>query len=333
MDFAYIPLLIKTLTTFFFLVNSAEPTDIELKSPVDNPSNELADGDDEMAVDSLPNNATNMHRDATTTADTDIDLSTIMIHTDLDVAHLDSDETNQHHDDLDHLPQQRFNQPPIGIWLIGPLITKLQVSCQLKVLEHASKTLQDIGKAFWTAKTRGDKESQAIKNITAWNQQPFFSLLMSFLKCKELNSEKEISKERALLNSLFNGLGEFVSYYGKEEKTMSEDPRIKQIMMETLHIRLSLVGSMFDFILKNQSDFTNWAWLFVQLVYSGVIDPDNDQLLFTTVIDMLVVLIHHIITLEPNLENNKHYQTIVKRISKETKDFSEVLNRDACFFF
>ena len=36
---------------------------------------------------------------------------------------------------------------------------------------------------------------------------------------------------------------------GKEDKILSEDPRLKQIMLETLHVRLSLVGSMFDFIL------------------------------------------------------------------------------------
>ena len=50
---------------------------------------------------------------------------------------------------------------------------------------------------------------------------------------------------------------------------------------------------------KNSDDFINCAWLFVQLIYSGVVDPDNDQLIFTMIIDMLVVLIHHIITLEP----------------------------------
>lgn len=208
----------------------------------------------------------------------------ILVNTDLD-HNIDQDELDHNYDELDSYSSSQPHQTqPIGIWLIGPLITKLQVSCQLKVLEHASKTLQEIGRAFWTAKNRVEKEAHAIKNITAWNQQPFFSLLMSFLKSKELNSDKEITKERALLNSLFNGLGEFVNYYGKEEKNMSEDPRIKQIMMETLHIRLSLVGSMFDFILKNHSDFINWAWLFVQLIYSGVIDPDNDQLLFTMVI-------------------------------------------------
>ena len=156
-------------------------------------------------------------------------------------------------------------------------------------------------------------------------------------------------------------------------------------MLETLHIRLSLVGSMFDFILvsdvfssinkvpyphdffmhvlrlymermhqkkehalwskrlrylvylkqnwklfrKNSADFINWTWLLVQLIYSGVVEPENDQLLFTMVSDMLIVLIHHIIALEPNLDNNRHYQAIIKKISKETKDFSDVPNTKA----
>jgi hypothetical protein len=80
---------------------------------------------------------------------------------------------------------------------------------------------------------------------------------------------------------------------------------------------------------KNSNDFINWAWLFVQLIYLGVVDPDNHQMLFTMIVDMLYVLIHHIITLEPNLDNNRHYQAIIKRISKETKDFSEVPNTKA----
>ena len=67
----------------------------------------------------------------------------------------------------------------------------------------------------------------------------------------------------------------------------------------------------------------------MQLIYSGVVDPDIDQQLFTMIIDMLVVLIHHIVALEPNLDANKHYQAIVKKISKETKDFSDVPNTRA----
>lgn len=69
--------------------------------------------------------------------------------------------------------------------------------------------------------------------------------------------------------------------------------------------------------------------MFVQLIYLGVVDPDTDQLLFTMVVDMLVILIHHIITLEPALDNNKQYQAIIKKISKETKDFSDVPNTRA----
>lgn len=39
-------------------------------------------------------------------------------------------------DDLELLRLHRQNQP-VGVWLIAPLITKLQDNCQLKVLEHA----------------------------------------------------------------------------------------------------------------------------------------------------------------------------------------------------
>lgn len=121
--------------------------------------------------------------------------STILINTDLDIHIADQDEFDYGHDELEsYSSYYRYNQP-IGIWLIGPLITKLQANCQLKVLEHASKTLQDIGKAFWTAKTKPEKETHAIKNITTWNQKPFFSLIMSFLKSKELNNnEKEVKR-------------------------------------------------------------------------------------------------------------------------------------------
>jgi hypothetical protein len=230
-------------------------------------------------------------------------------------------ETHDGLDDFNNLKDNRLSLQPIGIWLIAPLITKLPDACQLKVLDHSSKILQDMGKSFWNAKTKSEKIIQATKNINAWHQQPFFTLLISCLRSKE-------EGPRYLLTALFNGLTDFISH-GKEDKILTEDPRIKQIMLDTLHVRLSLVGSMFDFILRNSNDFANWAWLFVQLIYSGVVDPDVDQLLFTMIVDMLVVLIHHIITLEPNLDLNKHYQTIIKKISKETKDFSDLPNTKA----
>ena len=202
-------------------------------------------------------------------------------------------------DELEAANRHRYEQQqPPGVWLIAPLITKLPDACQLKVLEYSckclcrrfcvvvvvvvvvlfavlvfvAKTLQDMGKAFWSAKTRTEKETQALRNLTAWNQQPFFTLLIACLKSKD--------EPRPLLNSLFNGLTDFITHVdfissslrlrkkrstlylniniilqNREDKVMSEDPRIRQIMLDTLHIRLSLVGSMFDFILVNSLTF------------------------------------------------------------------------------
>ena len=50
---------------------------------------------------------------------------------------LDSNDL-QDPDELEILRVQKQNQP-VGIWLIAPLISKLQDNCQLKVLEHACK--------------------------------------------------------------------------------------------------------------------------------------------------------------------------------------------------
>jgi hypothetical protein len=187
------------------------------------------------------------------------------------------------------------------------------------VLEHASKTLQDLGKAFWTSKNKAEKETHAAKNITAWSQQPFFTLLIACLRSKD--------EQRPLLNSLFNGLSDFVN--GKDDKLLLDDPSLRQLMLATLHTRLSLVGSMFDFILKNAGDFINWAWLFVQLLVAGVVEPEGEPLAFTMILDMLCTLVHHIVTLEPNLDANKHYQAIAKKVSKETKDLGDVPNTKA----
>ncbi|CAF0769772.1 unnamed protein product, partial [Brachionus calyciflorus] len=277
-----------------------EPDPQFLKSPI------ISEKNENMLVDE-----TNENISEVILAETDLNLNMDMDH-------------NEEYDEFDNLGKSSTTQT-VGVWLIAPLITRLPDTCQLKVLEHASKSLQELGKAFWNAKNKTEKETQAIKNIIAWNQQPFFSLLISCLK--NTNNNEQHQQQRILLTSLFNGLTDFIN--GKEDKILSEDPRIKQIMLDTLHIRLSLVGSMFDFILKNSNDFANWAWLFVQLISSGVIDPDNDQLLLTIIVDMLSVLVHHVIALEPNLESNKHYQNIIKKISKETKDFSDVPNTKA----
>lgn len=96
------------------------------------------------------------------------------------------------------------NLEPTGVWLIAPLITQLQVTCHGKVLDYTAKTLQDLGKSFWNAKTRSEKESAAMKNLTAWTQLPFFSLLYSCLKCQE-------DQKKSLLSSLFNQINDYIT--------------------------------------------------------------------------------------------------------------------------
>ena len=60
-----------------------------------------------------------------------------------------------------------------------------------------------MGKSFWIAKTKTEKETQAAKNITAWSQPPFFSLLLTCIKCQE--------EQKPLLTSLFNQLNDFIT--------------------------------------------------------------------------------------------------------------------------
>ena len=66
----------------------------------------------------------------------------------------------------------------------------------------SAATLQELGKLFWSAKTKTEKETQAAKNITAWSQPPFFSLLLTCIKCQE--------EQKPLLTSLFNQLNDFI---------------------------------------------------------------------------------------------------------------------------
>jgi hypothetical protein len=65
-----------------------------------------------------------------------------------------------------------------------------------------AKALHDLSKGFWSSKTKTEKETNSLKNLTAWSQKPFFSLLISCLKSKD--------EQRFLLNSLFNGLNDFI---------------------------------------------------------------------------------------------------------------------------
>ena len=49
---------------------------------------------------------------------------------------------------------------------------------------------------------------------------------------------------------------------------------------------------MFDTICRSQSSVIEWSTLLVQLIVRGVVDLTHNSDLFTTVLDMLAILIH-----------------------------------------
>lgn len=49
-------------------------------------------------------------------------------------------------------------------------------------------------------------------------------------------------------------------------------------MQDSLQLRFSLVGGMFDTVQRNASTTTEWAILLLQLITYGVIDMNNNPL-------------------------------------------------------
>lgn len=97
----------------------------------------------------------------------------------------------------------------------------------------------------------------------------------------------------------------------------------RQNIHEALQLRLSLVGGMFDTIQRNNSNTTDWTFLLLQLVTSGIVDSQSNSELFTNILDMLCVLIHGTLVndgMEKGEENTKAYTTLIKKLRKEFSD-------------
>lgn len=56
-----------------------------------------------------------------------------------------------------------------------------------------------------------------------------------------------------------------------------DDPTSREMLLDALQLRFSLVGGMFDTIQRNTTVTTDWAILLVQLVTYGVIDLNNNS--------------------------------------------------------
>lgn len=99
-----------------------------------------------------------------------------------------------------------------------------------------------------------------------------------------------------------------------------EDPQGRELMLDALQLRFSLVGGMFDAIQKNTTATTDWAILLAQLISQGIIDLTNNSELFTTGLDMVATLIHSTLISDNQSErdeNKKHYLNLMKKLRKE----------------
>ncbi|XP_077344283.1 mediator of RNA polymerase II transcription subunit 12-like protein isoform X3 [Lithobates pipiens] len=203
-----------------------------------------------------------------------------------------------------------------GVWLVAPLIAKLPTSVQGRVLKAAGEELEKGQHLGSSSKKERDRQKQ--KSMSLLSQHPFLSLVLTCLKGQDEQRE-------GLLTSLQNQLNQILSNW-REEK-YQDDVKARQMMHEALQLRLNLVGGMFDTVQRSTQWTADWAVLLLQIITSGTVDLQTNNELFTTVLDMLGVLING--TLASDLsnvsqgsseENKRAYMNLVKKLKKELGD-------------
>nr|XP_006824481.1 PREDICTED: mediator of RNA polymerase II transcription subunit 12-like protein-like [Saccoglossus kowalevskii] len=210
--------------------------------------------------------------------------------------------------------QLRVEQERGSVWLVAPLISKLPSAVQGRVLKAAGNVLESGHSVFSSSKK--DKEKHAQKSMSLLSHQPFLSLVLTCLKGQDEQRE-------GLLTSLQTQLTQFLQS-PKDDRW--EDPKSRKMMHEALQLRLSLVGSMFDTILRSNQWTTEFALLLLQLITTGTVDIHASGELFTTVLDMLSVLLNGTMASDmaagqcPGEENKKQHQSLIKKLKKELGD-------------
>ncbi|XP_034988306.2 mediator of RNA polymerase II transcription subunit 12-like protein isoform X3 [Zootoca vivipara] len=203
-----------------------------------------------------------------------------------------------------------------GAWLVSPLIAKLPTSVQGRVLKAAGEELEKGQHLGSSSKKERDRQKQ--KSMSLLSQQPFLSLVLTCLKGQDEQRE-------GLLTSLQNQVNQILSNW--REERYQNDVKARQMMHDALQLRLNLVGGMFDTVQRSTQWTTDWALLLLQIITSGTVDMQTNNELFTTVLDMLSVLING--TLASDLsnatqvgseENKRAYMNLVKKLKKELGD-------------
>ncbi|KAF6120311.1 mediator complex subunit 12L [Phyllostomus discolor] len=203
-----------------------------------------------------------------------------------------------------------------GVWLVAPLIARLPTSVQGRVLKAAGEELEKGQHLGSSSKKERDRQKQ--KSMSLLSQQPFLSLVLTCLKGQDEQRE-------GLLTSLQNQVNQILSNW--REERYQDDIKARQMMHEALQLRLNLVGGMFDTVQRSTQWTADWALLLLQIITSGTVDIHTNNELFTTVLDMLGVLING--TLASDLsnaspggseENKRAYMNLVKKLKKELGD-------------
>ncbi|XP_054168464.1 mediator of RNA polymerase II transcription subunit 12-like protein isoform X2 [Oppia nitens] len=213
------------------------------------------------------------------------------------------------------------------VWLIAPLISKLPTTVEGKILKVAANVLesgnwmtnatnQSFQGSSYSSKNK-DRSFQQQKNSSnnscnssppsLLSHSPFLSLLLMCLKGQD-------DQRESLLNSLYNQISQTIN------DKLCDDLKAKHSIQEGLQLRLSLVGGMFDMIRRSTSLINDWAVLLMQLISFTIIDPQINNEVFTTVTDMLTILMHTTQvsdSSEAREETKKHYQNLIKKLKKE----------------
>ncbi|XP_033637539.1 mediator of RNA polymerase II transcription subunit 12-like protein isoform X2 [Asterias rubens] len=206
------------------------------------------------------------------------------------------------------LQQHKSELERCGIWLVAPLISKLSSQVQGRVLRAAGNVLESVGQTW--SKSSKDKDKQKTQ-MSLVSHQPLLSLVLTCLKGQDEQRE-------GLLTSLQTQLTQFLQS-PKDDRW--EDEQSRRMMHEALQLRLSLVGNMFDTILRSQQWTTEFALLLLQLITTGTVDTHSNSELFTTVLDMLSVLINSTLSGDCSEgEKGREHQTLIKKLKKELGD-------------
>jgi mediator of RNA polymerase II transcription subunit 12 len=215
-----------------------------------------------------------------------------------------------------------------SIWMIPYLVKHLKF-LQSRVLKVSGQVLEASN---WSRANKSRVQEASSGHI------PFLQVVLTCIReldadCKDKKdkADREEQKE-CLLQSLHTQLSTYLCFTKDEKIYNYEDPMARKLMQDSLQLRFSLVGGMFDSIWRSQnSTIEKWSILFAQLISRGVVDLTNNSDLFTTVLDMLATLIHSTLVndrteTDRNEESRKHtaYHTLVKKLKKEVGENNSV---------